>query len=323
MDRLSELRIRPLLLTWVCNYLSNRNQHVVVNGKSSSTLDMLSGIPQGSVLGPPLLLIYIDMVTSVQLSPGKKMLVYADDILVYKPVSDISCYQELQGDIDGISNWSEVNLMHFNVAKCKCMLITCKRNVSCPTLKLKGADLEQVTKYKYLGVTISSNLSWSPHIEQIGASARKVVGLIYRNFANNINYLMTILCLYISLVRPRLEYALQVWDPHLLKDICKLGNVQKLALRICSGQYHESYEKLRDIFHIPSLSNRRCYLSMCTLFNIAKGHIYLTPSSIFLSPHTQTCATTTLIPLGYPLLILTVCLHPFSTKHYTPGKTYH
>ena len=208
-------------------------------------------------------------------------------ILVYKPVSDISCYQELQGDIDGISNWSEVNLMHFNVAMCKCMLITRKRNVSCPTLKLKGADLEQVTKYKYIGVTISSNLSWSPHIEQICASARRVVGLIYRNFAKNINNPMTISHLYVSLVRPHLEYASQVWDPHLLKDICKLENVQKFALRMCSGQYHESYEKLRDIFHIPSLSNRRCYLSLCTFFNIAKGHIYLPPSSIFLSPRTQ------------------------------------
>ena len=80
MDRLSELRIHPLLLTWVCNYLSNRNQHVVVNGKSSSTLDVLCGVPQGSVLGPLLFLIYIDTVTSVQLSPGTKMLLYADDI---------------------------------------------------------------------------------------------------------------------------------------------------------------------------------------------------------------------------------------------------
>ena len=98
---------------------------------------------------------------------------------------------------------------------------------------------------------------------------------------------MTILHLHVSLVRPHLEYASQVWDPHLLKDICKLENVQKFALRICSGQYHESYGKLRDIFHIPSLSNRRCYLSLCTFFNIAKGHIYLPPSSIFLLPRTQ------------------------------------
>ena len=89
-------------------------------------------------------------------------------------------------------------------------------------LFLDGVKLELVAQYKYLGVVISSNLQWTPHINQICSNARKLLGLIYRNFASNIQSTSIVLHLYLSLVRPCLEYASQVWDPYLLKDIRKL-----------------------------------------------------------------------------------------------------
>ena len=159
MKKLSELNVHHLLLLWICSYLSNRYQHVAINSKSSSTLDVLSGVPQGSVLWPLLVLIYIVTITSLELSDGTKMLLYADDMLIYKPVANNCCYHELQDDVNNISQLSDSNLMHFNVAKCKCMLLACRRNVYCPTLKLKGVVLEQVFQHKYLGVIISSNLN--------------------------------------------------------------------------------------------------------------------------------------------------------------------
>ena len=275
LKRLVELNLHPLLLSWLCSYLGCRSQHVVVNGACSSTVNVLSGVPQGSVLGPLLFLIYIDTISSIELSSGTKILLYADDILVYKPIVNNFSFCELQQDIDMISEWSKANYLKFSVPKCKCMLLTHKRNTHSPTMELDGVSLELVTQYKYLGITISSNLHWAPHINRICSNARKYLGLIYRNFATNISNPTTFLCLYLALVRPSLEYASQVWDPYLLKDIRKIENVQKFALRICSGRYQEPYENLLDAFQVPTLTNRRLYLSLCTLFNIVKERLFL------------------------------------------------
>ena len=213
MTRLVELGIHPTLLAWLCSYLSRRCQHVVVNGQSSSSKYVLSGVPQGSVLGPLLFLIYIDTILSLEFSESSKISLYADDVLLYKPIVTSSSFYELQVDINNISMWTSINLMSLNTEKCKCMLLTNKRSSDHPPLLLNNQNLEQVKQYKYLGVTISSNLCWSPHIERICKSARKKLGIIYRNFSHNSSSPHIILQLYLSLVRPSLEYASQVWDP--------------------------------------------------------------------------------------------------------------
>ena len=104
-----------------------------MNGECSRSVQVISGAPQGFVLGPLLFLIYIDTINLLQLSEGTKISLYADDILIYKPISTDSCYEELQEDINSIFQWSVDNLMSFNIAKCKCMLLTHKRNACCPS----------------------------------------------------------------------------------------------------------------------------------------------------------------------------------------------
>ena len=266
MTRLVELGIHPTLLAWLCSYLSRRCQHVVVNGQSSSSKYVLSGVPQGSVLGPLLFLIYIDTILSLEFSESSKISLYADDVLLYKPIVTSSSFYELQVDINNISMWTSINLMSLNTEKCKCMLLTNKRSSDHPPLLLNNQNLEQVKQYKYLGVTISSNLRWSPHIERICKSAIKKLGIIYRNFSHTSSSPHIILQLYLSLVRPSLEYASQVWDPHSSKDVKVLENIQKFALRIATKQYYARYEILLDTFQLPSLENRRSFLSLCTFF---------------------------------------------------------
>ena len=129
--------------------------------------------------------IHMDTIFSVQLSEGTKMSLYADDILIYKPIVNETSYHALQQDINKISEWSKTYHMHFNPAKCKCMLLTQKSNPHSHALTLNGEVLEMVTQYKYLGVKLSSDLHWTPHIKQICSNAKKLVGLIYRNFATN------------------------------------------------------------------------------------------------------------------------------------------
>ena len=115
---------------------------------------------------------------------------------------------------------------------------------------------------------LSSDLSWSNHnhIEYICNKAKRMLGILYRQFSSNSNETALIrLCL--TLVRPLLEYGAEVWHPHLIKDTLSLENVQKLALRICSKQWQMSYYDLLDRFKLPTLENRRLFLSLCTFFN--------------------------------------------------------
>ena len=144
----------------------------------SNGFPVLSGVPQGSVLGPLLFLIYIDDVTSEHLSQDSMLNLFADDMLLFKPITSVSDFHHLQDDIESIQNWSDSNYLSLNTKKCKCMLVSRKRGPRQPlSFKLGGDALEQV---QTLGVLISSSLSWSPHVEAVCIKARNLLGLVYR-----------------------------------------------------------------------------------------------------------------------------------------------
>ena len=164
--------------------------------------------------------------------------------------------------------------MTFNSAKCKCLLISRKRNSSSPIMTLNNNAMELVRQYKYLGVIISSDLSWSHHIQALCSKTRKLLGLLYRRFSSYSNA-EVMLKLYLTIVRPHLDYAAQVWHPYQAKNITALENVQKFALRICSRSYDTNYQDLLDCYHLPSLENRRIYLSLCTFYKIVKSIIFI------------------------------------------------
>ena len=161
-----------------------------------------------------------------------KFVLYADDILVYKPFYSLDDHHLFQSDLSAISNWLAHNCMSLNAAKCKYMLISRKRSSLpsiLPTLFIGSpeATMEKVTSMKYLGVHISSDLSWSTDIDIITSKVRRTLGFIYRKFYRNVNS-SVLTKLYTTLVRPLLEYCCAVWDPHLQKDIDKLESVQRL-----------------------------------------------------------------------------------------------
>ena len=127
MNILCEIGTHPVLLSWLCSYLSGRQQYVLVNGMHFECCHM-SGVPQGSVLGPLLFLIYINSLTYIPLSDSTRLTLYADDLLIYKPIPIESSHLQLQSDINSISLWADNNLMTFNASKCKCMLLTIKKH---------------------------------------------------------------------------------------------------------------------------------------------------------------------------------------------------
>jgi len=248
-------RLNRLLLKWITDYLTNRKQQVVVNGETSEELPVLSGIPQGSVLGPLLFLVYINDIDDIPLSPGTKMVIYADVVLLYKPIQSAVDYVLLQKDVDAVGRWSTINYFKFNPTKCKAMVFSRKRSTTapCDPLTLNGQALDLVNTVKYLGLAICSNLSWSEHINTITSKARRLIGLLFHQFYSCTGS-YTLRKLYLTIVRPHLKYACEVWDPHLDKDIKLIEKVQKFASRVCLKQWNSSYS---DMLNIPSLKDRR------------------------------------------------------------------
>ena len=148
------------------------------------------------------------------------------------------------------------------------------------TLFLCGSELEKVDVFKYLGVLINTKLSWSDHIDGICKKARKILGLVYRRFYQDSSP-DTLRALYITLVRPHLEYAAQLWDPHTHCDVNKLEGVQKFALRVISHQWDSTYEDLLSIVKIPKLQERRLKLKLTLVYKIAHGLCYF-PAGVFM-----------------------------------------
>ena len=221
--------------------------------------------------------------------------IYADDMLLYKPVKSIEDIHHLQMDIDRISGWVDCNNLTLNPNKCKTMVISRKRNSVKPHAQftLNSSPLEQVETFKYLGLLLSSDLSWSSHIDFICAKARKLIGLLYRRFYGNVDN-RSLLELYSVLVRPHLEYAAPIWDPHFIKDTNKLESVQRFALKMCLKQWDLGYQDLLDLSQFPTLENRRLYLKLCTLYKIIHGYFY-SPTNVFVPQVSRHCHSLPLI----------------------------
>ena len=268
LSKLSELGLDPFLLRWIRSYLSNRSQYVSIDGVDSHILPVISGVPQGSVLGPLLFILYINDVATV-ISAESEVNMFADDIALYRIIKSSTDYSHLQNDINSISVCIKQKHLQFNTNKCKLMLITKKKDKSIqpPQLVLDGVPLARVHSYKYLGITLTSNLCWSPHIMNCCNKARRPVGLLYRQFYENATS-PTLLKLYCSFIRPHLEYAAIVWNPALKGDIELLENAQKFALRVCMKSWNSTYQELLTCAKLPSLQDRRTRASLCHLFKI-------------------------------------------------------
>ena len=274
LQKLEDAGLDPFLLRWIRGYLTDRQQSTVVDGYSSTLLQVLSGVPQGSVLGPLLFIIYINDVVNCILHDSNINL-FADDIALYRIINAPDDFAGLQLDIDAISYRLKSKYLDLNPSKCCFLMLTRKRSLSItpPTLMLNGNSLKRVYEYKYLGVLITSDLMWSSHITNICNKTRRLVGVLYRRFYKH-SSTDTLLNLYVSFVRPHLEYAGVAWDPYLKKDIAAIEDVQKFALRVCTKSWDSNYDQLLSQSHLPSLEARRRQAKLCNLYNITNELVH-------------------------------------------------
>ena len=271
LHKLSSINLNPYITRWVQSYLTHRSQYVVINGTESPALPVVSGVPQGSVLGPLLFLIYINDVTCV-VSNGK-IIIYADDIALYQIIHSPSDFILVQQDINSICAWVDENSLLLNTLKCCYLLFSRKPTPTFPSspLLVNNTALHMAKEFKYLGVTFSSDTSWTPHINTICLKSRKLVGMLFRKFYCHTDS-HSLLKLYLSTVRPHLEYASSVWDPYLKKNIEAIEHVQKFALKVCLKDWHSDYDTLLISANVPPLATRRKALKLCQLFTILQGY---------------------------------------------------
>ena len=196
---------------WFRSYLSNRKQKVFVNGVESNFLLVNSGVPQGSMLGPFLFLIYINDISRKIMSNTK---LFADDTKVYRILRDTKeDVEELQKDLIRLESWSNDWRLKFNTDKCEAMCMSKKNDYSSPQYQLCGNQLKAVSEVKDLGIYITSNLSWSMQANKCANKANSVLRFIRRTVGPKNPQLFS--KLYKILVSLILEYCSPVWCPHL------------------------------------------------------------------------------------------------------------
>lgn len=179
LHKLGALKIDPAVLTWIHSFLCGRSQYVTINNVDSDPSPVLSGVPQGSVLGPLLFLIYInDLPQCVTFSSIR---LFADDCVIYREISNNLDSALLQSELNNVLRWCKNWKMVLNLSKCKHMRVSRKIQPS-QSYTLNNSTLERVSCYKYLGIFISSDLSWKTHVEYITNNANRTLGYVRRKF---------------------------------------------------------------------------------------------------------------------------------------------
>ena len=207
---------------------------MLVEGKASDPKPVLSGVPQGTVLGPLLFNVYINDI-SKGLSKGTKLKLFADDSLLYRIIRTVQDSLILQKDLLTLQEWEIKWKMQFHPGKCQLIRITNKINPIENNYTIHGVIVEKTESAKYLGVVINSSLKWKDHYQEINKKVNSILGLLQRNFSRCSTDIKS-KC-YTTLVRPRLEYGGAVWDPHTKSDIEFLEKMQKRGARFATNNY--------------------------------------------------------------------------------------
>ena len=272
IHKLRDIGCSEALLNWFSSYLFNRRQRVVFNGQTSEWTYVKAGVPQGSILGPLLFLIYInDIVHELRAS----VRLFADDTTLYIIVENPNTAGAiLNGDLNCIDIWGADWLVDFNAAKTLSMILSLKRNPPPhPPLYMNGKLIANTISHKHLGLTFNTTCSWTEHISNITAAAWTRLNLL-RSLKFKVNRL-ALEKMYISFVRPLLEYCDAVWDNASTESKKQLEAVHNEAAMIITGATKLcSISNLLSDLGWESLQARRTKHKLIIFYKIING---LTP----------------------------------------------
>ena len=280
IHKLRSLGFGGNLLKWFRNYLTDRSQRVTVLGTTSDTLLVTSGVPQGSILGPALFLLYVNELPDVISSSQVAM--FADDTKVFKAIKSADDASALQTDLSNLDTWTSTSGLVFNETKCRSQSVTRKTKPVVAQYKMRDKNLEVTYSERDLGVWVCADLSWKKQVLEQAARANKTLGYIKRNSRciSNTSVKRTI---YLTLVRPHLGYATQIWAPQSVDLIVRLERTQRRATKFILGLPFTtmiSYASRLQSLSLLPICYWHEYLDLVFLFKITHGLVNVKPSLI-------------------------------------------
>ena len=295
LQKLKYYGINPTVTKWISAFLSARTQEVLVEGKSSTTTDVTSGVPQGSVLGPLLFLLYIndlpDYVTN-----GSTVRLFADDAVIYRSIQSEKDSELLQQDLDDLLRWETEWGMKFHPNKCNLLRVTRRKKPITTTYRIREHQLEEVETAKYLGVILSKDLSWKAHVKMVTCKANHTLSFLQRNVSDCPKSLKELS--YKALVRPQVEYCSSIWDPHHKTHVQQIEGIQNRAARFVFNDYSRfsSVSSMKAQLGWENLQARRKTCKVVLLYKVINClvdlKIELRPSVVHPEKFTQmSCRT--------------------------------
>ena len=234
LQKLNHYGIHGISLDLFRSYLSRRQQYVDYNGTKSKLLNITTGVPQGSILGPLLFIIYINDIAH---SSNKfDFIIYADDTTLCSTLNRNTNIDAINTELNNITEWLLINKLSLNVNKTKAMVFHMpQKKIIIPNLQIADTVIEFVDAFKFLGITISKHLTWNNHVMQVTNKIARTIGMMHN--LKKILPLNILRILYNSLVLPHLNYGILAWG----RQTKQLDIIHKKAIRMLTGSNYNAH----------------------------------------------------------------------------------
>ena len=272
MLKLEKYGIKDIALKWFKNYLSNRTQYVTYHGVESQRQTISCGVPQGSILGPLLFLLYINDLSTV--ANACTSVLFADDTNVFITGKDVNeLCTKLNNDLQIIREWLNCNKLSLNIKKTHYMIFTSKNKyVNDLDLKISDTQIERVYSTKFLGVHIDSQLSWKKHIEYTCSKLSKCTGILLK--ARKKLPKSALISLYYSFAYPYFIYCNHVWGNTYPSNLEKVVLIQKKLVRIITcSPYRAHTEPLLLANRLLSVKEINMYVNGIFMYNYVNENL--------------------------------------------------
>jgi hypothetical protein len=266
MEKVRSYGIEEGICDWLESFLSNRKQQVIINGQRSEEEDVISGVPQGSVLGPLLFIIFINDLPELVKAA---LFLFADDSKIWKEIEGQHDKVSLQEDLNAMEQWSKTWLLEFHPDKLKLIHMNIKHEEVESDYKVGEYTVKGVQKEKDLGVIVDKRLSFEQHITYIVKKANSTMAMIRRAFKFLDRDMFRLL--FKGMVRNGLEYGGPVWSPYKMKEIERIEGVQRRATSRLPGMKNKTYEERLKELNLPTLRYRRTRGDMIETYKIMHG----------------------------------------------------